>query len=94
MKGVRAKISVRLEENGLVRVSVCWVEVEDNQVGECKLLEEFALSANRPDCAYVSRAVFSEGIAEPGTFWIDEKGARHFYMKAEAGAIALIGKDL
>jgi hypothetical protein len=90
---IRAKITPRFAEDSVTLV-VEWVEIlEGEQVGKTLVREEFSIARRREGCSYVTRGGFDEGRMQPGTFWIDEEGRRHFVVQAEAGVVGLIGKE-
>lgn len=93
--GIRALVNARLEGN-LIHLSIKWVEVVNNEIKELEkpFKEEFKISTEKSDCSYLSRACFPPGLALPGTFWLDEKGNRHFYINADAGKVGAIGSSM
>jgi len=90
MDGLRTRVSAELVD-GLIRVTVGWVEVENGRPGAELFTETFAISPDRAGCSYFSRVVFDKGEVLPGTFWVDEAGNRHFVMAADPGLVGLIG---
>lgn len=89
---IRCKITPRFTEAGFV-ITVEWVDIAEGEVITRTIgTEEFAITSAREGCAYVTRGGFDEGRMQPGTFWIDEAGRRHFVMDVEAGAIGLTGE--
>jgi hypothetical protein len=89
---LRAKITAK-PKRGFVHVTVDWVDVVENVVGATQFTEEFRVSKEIPVCGYVSRVAFTEAVVSPGTFWLDEKGLRHFLLQADPGHIDHIGMD-
>ncbi len=88
---IRLKITPKFV-NGGVRLALEWVELVDEKVVGVVATEEFQLQAKREGCAYVTRGGFDQGQMQPGTFWIDEAGHRHFVMPAEPGQVGLLGQ--
>lgn len=95
MNGIRARISSKADNDGFVNTTIEWMRVVDNQIIGAPLeTEEFRMSMHRSaSCSYVSRVVSQEADVTPGTFWIDEEGRRHFFVKADAGELHKIGME-
>ncbi len=90
---IRLRITPHFEGDA-VRFTLDWVEIgEGEQIVGVVATEEFALAAHREGCAYVTRGGFETGQMQPGTFWVDEKGSRHFVMNAEPGHVGLFGGE-
>jgi len=92
---IRAKVNARIDDDGMIRVVIEWVDVENERVvGEPKLHEEFRFSPERgaAGACYVSRAAWTQGEERGGTFWLDEHGKRHFILRAEAGEFDMTGE--
>lgn len=95
--GLRARISPRLTDDGLIEVAVEWVEVDEaSNHGEVKLAEQFRMSPAKgaAGCKWFSRLTVHSGNVQPGTFWTDEAGRRHFVVNAEPGTMQAIGQEL
>lgn len=84
---IRAKIS--LANN---HITIEWVDVVNNQIIKTVGREEVNLS--RTDSSYISRAEFASGTMQPGTFWVDGNGLRHFFASADAGYVPLSGVEV
>lgn len=90
---VRAKVTPTLIDAG-IRVIIEWVNVENEQVGEVLGTEEFSIAINRMGSSYVSRIAVEQASELPATFWIDERGKRHFSLLAEAGVVGVTGAEI
>lgn len=90
---IRCKVTPHFTDEG-VRIVLEWVEIVDEKIAAVVATEEFTLNANREGCSYVTRGGFDAGKLMPGTFWIDEKGSRHFVMEAEPGQVGMIGNTI
>lgn len=91
---IRAKITPQFIDDG-VKITVEWINVvEGEQIIGVVGVEEFTIAQKREGCGYVTRGGFDQGQMQPGTFWIDESGHRHFVMDAETGYVGLIGNSV
>jgi hypothetical protein len=89
---IRCKITPAASELGIT-IRLEWVEIQDEQIVKVLGKEEFSVQARRQGCSYVSRAAFPVGQLLPGTFWLDERGSRHFVLDAEAGLVGMDGSQ-
>lgn len=84
------KVTPRLDGD-CVHVLLEWVRIADERVAEVVHTEEFRIAHHRVGCAYVSAVRIAEAVVQPGSFWLDELGLRHFVVKAEVGAFNMTG---
>jgi len=91
---IRAKITPTITSSGGVYVRVDWCDVVEEKVVSVIAFEEFVIQKDREGASYVSKVAVENPVEMGGTFWLDEKGNRHFIVNIDPLLMNAVGEGI